>query len=248
MSFNPCIVVPVFNHGAGVCLLAERLRPLGVPAIFVNDGSRPDCSESLRRLAAGNDWIEVIELDRNRGKGNAVLSGFRAAHARGFTHAVQIDADNQHDTNDIPRFLSLASRNPDAIVTGQALFDASAPMGRKIARYLTHVWVWIETLSFTIRDSMCGFRVYPLDAVLRLADRNKIGQRMDFDPEILVRLFWTGMPVLSLPTAVTYPPDGESHFRLFYDNLLITRMHARLVFGMLWRAPMLLSRRAGARP
>jgi len=248
VKFNPCIVVPVFNHGAGACLLADRLRPLGVPAIFVNDGSHPACSESLRKLSSCNDWIEIIELDRNRGKGSAVLVGFRAAHAQGFSHAVQIDADNQHDTNDIPGFLSLACQNPNAVITGQPLFDESAPMGRKIARYLTHVWVWVETLSFTIRDSMCGFRVYPLDAVIRLANRTKIGQRMDFDSDILVRLFWTGIPVLSVPTAVTYPPGGESHFRMFYDNLLITRMHVRLVFGMLWRAPVLLARRAHARP
>ncbi|MBT6830409.1 MAG: glycosyltransferase family 2 protein, partial [Rhodospirillaceae bacterium] len=162
-------------------------------------------------------------------------------------HAVQIDADNQHDTNDIPGVLSLACQNPNAVITGQPLFDKSAPTGRKVARYLTHVWVWIETLSFTIRDSMCGFRVYPLDAVLRLANRTNIGRRMDFDSDILVRLFWAGLPVLSVPTVVTYPPDGESHFRMFYDNLLITRMHVRLVFGMLWRAPVLLARRAHAR-
>lgn len=244
MSFKPCIVVPVYNHGSGACVLAERLKPLGLPAILVNDGSRPDCTEVLRRLAAANDWIEIIEHEVNRGKGGAVLSGLRAAQARGFTHALQIDADGQHDTGDIPRFLSLASENPGAVVTGRPHFDASAPRGRQIARYLTHVWVWIETLSFTIRDSMCGFRVYPLEPVLRLADRTRLGQRMDFDPEVLVRLFWKGIPIVSLPTAVTYPAGGESHFRMVHDNLLITRMHVRLVFGMLWRAPMLLYRRA----
>jgi len=247
MSFNPCIVVPVFNHGTGACALAERLKPFGLRAIFVNDGSRMDCAELLRRLSQQNDWIEIVEHERNRGKGGAVLSGLRVAQAQGFTHALQIDADNQHDASDIPRFLALASQNPRAVITGQPLFDASAPTGRKIARYLTHVWVWIETLSFVIRDSMCGFRVYPINAVLQLASRTKLGQRMDFDSEILVRLFWTGIPVISLPTIVTYPPDGESNFRILYDNLLITRMHMRLVCGMLWRAPLLLYRRTLAR-
>ena len=247
MKFSPCIVVPVYNHGSSACALAEKLKPLGVPAIFVNDGSRVDCAELLRRLSNSNDWVDIVEHEKNRGKGSAVLSGLRAAQARGFTHALQIDADNQHDAGDIPRFLALAAQHPSAVITGQPLFDASAPTGRKIARYITHVWVWIETLSFTIRDSMCGFRVYPIEAALRLASRTKLGQRMDFDSDIVVRLYWTGLPVLSLPTAVTYPPGGESHFRMFYDNLLITRMHVRLVFGMLWRAPLLLYRKAYAR-
>lgn len=246
MSFNPCIIVPVYNHGSGARRLAERLQPLGLHAIFVNDGSRHDCAEALRLLSKHHAWVEIIEHEKNHGKGGAVLSGLRTALAMGFTHAVQIDADNQHDTDDIPRFLSLAEQNPDAVIVGQPLFDTSAPAARKIARYLTHVWVWVETLSFTIRDSMCGFRVYPIDPVLRLANRTKLGQRMDFDPDVLVRLFWTGMPVLSVPTAVTYPPDGESNFRMFHDNVLITRMHVRLVFGMLWRVPLLLYRRAFA--
>jgi len=246
VSFKPCIIVPIYNHGAGACLLAEKLQAFGLPAIFVNDGSHADCTESLRQLAARHDWIEVVEHEKNSGKGSAVLSGFRTAQGRGFSHGLQIDADNQHDTDDIPHFLAVAEQNPSAVVTGQPLFDAGAPMGRKMARYLTHVWVWVETLSFTIQDSMCGFRVYPIDAVTGLAERVRIGQHMDFDSDILVRLFWTGMPVISLPTAVTYPPDGISHFRMFRDNVLITRMHVRLVFGMLWRAPWLIYRRAFA--
>jgi hypothetical protein len=66
---------------------------------------------------------------------------------------------------------------------------------------------------------------------------------MDFDPEIAVRLYWEGVPVRALPTRVTYPEGGRSHFRLWQDNWLISWMHTRLVFGMLWRAPRLLRRR-----
>jgi hypothetical protein len=66
---------------------------------------------------------------------------------------------------------------------------------------------------------------------------------MDFDPEVLVRFAWTGSDVISMPTRVIYPEGGQSHFRLIQDNLLITRMHVRLVFGMLWRLPVLLARK-----
>ncbi len=247
MSFNPCIVVPVYNHGAGSCTLAERIRPLEIPTIFVNDGSGEGCSELLRQLALSNNWIKLVEHKKNAGKGAAMISGLRVAQERGFTHALQIDADNQHDADDIPKFLALASQHPEAVVTGRPLYDETAPIVRKLARYLTHVWVWIETLSFTIADSMCGFRVYPVDAVLRLTSRGNIGQRMDFDTEILVRLFWAGRPVLTLPTNVTYPTEGMSNWRLFRDNYLMTRMHVRLVFGMISRALYLLYRRAKGR-
>jgi hypothetical protein len=68
---------------------------------------------------------------------------------------------------------------------------------------------------------------------------------MEFDIEITVRLFWSGVPVRSMPTRVRYPSDGVSHFRLFRDNVLISAMHTRLFFGMLRRLPRLLARRLG---
>lgn len=235
MTFRPCIVVPVFNHGDGAAALMAHFAPLGVRVFFVNDGSTDDTASRLAETGKLHSEVRVVDHAENRGKGAAVLTGLRSAHGEGFSHALQIDADGQHDAGDIPRFLALAEQNPDAVIAGRPVFDASVPTGRLIARYLTHVWIWVETLSFTIRDSMCGFRVYPLAPVIRVTDQARLGRRMDFDPEILVRLYWDGVAILPLPTRVIYPEGGRSHFRLWLDNWLITRMHIRLVFGMLWR-------------
>lgn len=235
MIFRACVVIPVFNHGARAVLLAHRLAPFGLQAFMVNDGSDPASRAALHDIGERHDWIQILDHSENLGKGAAVLTGLSAARARGYSHAVQIDADGQHDPDDIPRFLALAEANPEAVIAGCPEFDASAPKGRLYARYITHVWVWIETLSFAIRDSMCGFRVYPLEPVMRLAETVRLGRRMDFDTEILVRLHWDGTPIISQPTKVAYPADGSSHFRLWRDNCLISWMHTRLVFGMLWR-------------
>jgi glycosyltransferase involved in cell wall biosynthesis len=240
MTVRACIVVPVYDHGAGAAALVERLAPLGLPVVMVDDGSAPDCAALLRDLATRHEWIELLQHGENRGKGSAVLTGLRAAFARGFSHALQIDADGQHDAADVPRFLAQAERHPEALVIGRPLFDRSVPRGRLVARYLTHVWVWMETLSLAIPDSMCGFRVYPLRSVIAVADRVRLGRRMDFDPEIAVRLYWEGVPIMPLATRVTYPLGGRSHFRMWQDNWLISCMHTRLVFGMLRRAPRLL--------
>ena len=235
MIINACIIVPVFNHGESAIELVQRLPGTALHLFLVNDGSEVETHNALHALAERHDWITVLDHSENRGKGAAVISGIHAAHAQGYSHALQIDADGQHDTADIPRFLALAQANPNAVITGQPIYDESVPTGRLIARYLTHVWVWVETLSFTIRDSMCGFRVYPLGFVERLTKHVRLGQRMDFDPEILVRLHWEGLTIISVPTNVTYPLDGKSHFRPWHDNVLISWMHTRLVFGMIWR-------------
>jgi glycosyltransferase involved in cell wall biosynthesis len=237
-------VIPVFNHERALPAVVARLRPFGLSCILVDDGSAPAGAAVLDRTAAAEvAWVTLLRRPRNGGKGAAVKDGLARARALGFSHAVQIDADGQHDCADLPRLLDAARREPGALISGRPLFDGSIPPVRFYGRYLTHGLVWLETLSFAIRDSMCGFRVYPLAPVLALLARQHTGDRMDFDTDIMVRLYWAGVPVRQLATRVHYPSDGVSHFRLLRDNALMVLLHARLIFGMLWRAPILLWRK-----
>lgn len=240
-------VVPVYNHPATIAGVTQRIRAHGLKCILVDDGSTADCAAVLDALGAADpQGVTVLRLPTNQGKGAAVIAGFRAAHERGHSHVLQIDADGQHDCADIPAFVAQATRFPDAVVNGAPIFDESIPRGRLYGRYLTHVWVWINTLSFDIRDSMCGFRVYPLKPLMPLLQRVRIGRRMDFDSDVLVRLHWRGVRVINQATRVTYPEDGVSHFRVWRDNVLISAMHARLFLGMLLRSPLLLWRKVAA--
>src|SRR6202034_1264151 len=107
-------------------------------------------------------------------------------------------------------------------ICGHAVFDQSAPIGRRIGRWVTHVWVFVETLSFLVTDSMCGLRAYPLEAATALANSEPIGDRMEFDTDVLVRLCWRGVPVVMVPVRVSYPPGNTSNFRVWRDNVRIT--------------------------
>lgn len=245
--FSACAVIPCFDHGAAVDATVARVLRHGLDVIVVDDGSGRPTAQVLDDLARRHTAVRLVRRTVNGGKGAAVMDGVRAAHAAGYTHALQVDADGQHDTNDIPRFLALGRARPDVLVCGDPRFNASAPKGRLYARYLTHFWVWVETLSLEVRDSMCGFRLYPLARTIALLDRVTLPPRMDFDVEILVRMAWDGAPIEWVPTAVTYPPDGLSHFRALRDNARISWMHTRLVAGMLMRAPRLLARRLAHR-
>ena len=242
-AFLPVVVIPVYNHPDTIGGTVAAVRSHGLPCVLVDDGSEPRCAGVLDALAAAGDGVTLVRLPVNQGKGGAMMAGLREALRLGYTHALQIDADGQHDANDIPRFIATARARPGNVICGTPLYDASVPKGRLYGRYITHVWVWINTLSFEIRDSMCGFRVYPLKVTVAVLDGANIGRRMDFDIEVLVRLVWRGLRLVNLPTRVTYPLDGISHFKALRDNVLISRMHARLFFGMLVRSPLLLLRK-----
>lgn len=247
---NPCLLIPCYNHAGPLAAVLARLAEFELPCLLVDDGSEPVAAAALDALAAQHPWVSLLRHSHNQGKGGAVMTGLRRAHELGFSHALQVDADGQHDLTDLPALLAEARQHPAALVSGRPLYDDSVPKGRLYGRYITHVWVWIETLSFAIKDSMCGFRVYPLASTCALLERVALGRRMDFDTEVMVRLHWAGVPMRFVPTRVIYPVDGRSHFRLFRDNLDISWMHTRLVCRLLWDLLLRLCRwpaRLGAR-
>jgi glycosyltransferase involved in cell wall biosynthesis len=236
-------VIPVYNHELAVPAVAATLRQHGLLVVLVDDGSAESCRLALEKLSA-QSGDALVRLPVNRGKGAAVIAGLREAQKRGYTHALQVDADGQHDLTDVPKFLAAAEAEPGAIVCGRPVFDASIPKVRFLSRYITHALVWLQTLSLSqVRDSMCGFRLYPVRTVLEVVDRDGVGTRMDFDVELLVKLAWRGHVLRWIDTRVSYPTDGISHFRMLSDNLRLAGMHVRLVLGMLWRSPLLLWRR-----
>lgn len=239
---NPCLLIPIYNHGATVGAVIEGLAPLKLPCLVIDDGSDAATRRALDEIETARPWVQVERHARNGGRGAALQTGYRLAARRGFSHVVQLDADGQHDPRDVPALLEVIRRRPEALVLGEPLFDASAPWARRYGRWISRFWVWVETCSQEIRDPLCGLRALPLAATLRVLARDRCGTGMDFDPEIIVRLVWMGVPVVNVPVRIRYFPDGVSHFHMFWDNLRFTWLHTRLFFGMLLRSPGLLTR------
>lgn len=227
-SFRPCVVVPTYDNPDTIQAVVESVLPYVRDVIVVDDGSGARAQEAIAALSS-RQLAHVVRRDHNGGKGAAVKTGLASAHALGFTHALQLDADGQHSVADVPRFLDEARAHPSHLILGTPQFGADAPKARLYGRMISVGFVHVETLGRVIADPLCGFRVYPVEAALACAPR---ANRMEFDPEIAVRMVWDGVPVRNLPTHVRYVPKDEggvSHFQLVRDNVRISLMHARLV-------------------
>jgi glycosyltransferase involved in cell wall biosynthesis len=240
---NYCIVIPNYNHTHVIEQVVEELQKLSLPLIMVDDGSDSDAKLLFKTLEQSYPRLKIITRNKNGGKGAAVQTGLKYAYEQGYTHAIQVDADGQHTLADIDTLLKESRAAPYHVISGCPVYDSSVPKLRYLSRYITHFWVWVETLSFDIVDSMCGFRVYPLASTDALMKKYALGNRMDFDIEILVRLYWQGCKITFIPTHVIYPENGVSHFRALHDNVGISWLHTRLFFGMLIRLPKLLWRK-----
>jgi polyprenyl-phospho-N-acetylgalactosaminyl synthase len=222
-----CALIPTYENESTLERVVHAVREHLPDVIVVDDGSGPAARAVAERLASER-LVHAVFRAHNGGKGAAVKSGLEKAAALGFTHAVQIDADGQHEAGDIPRLLEASRAEPNALVLGQPVFDESAPRGRRIARLVSVFWCAVETASLRIGDPLCGFRVYPVDAALAAGAK---GDAMDFDPEIAVRLAWAGHPIVHVRTHVRYlsrEDGGVSHYRFVRDTLLISWMHTRL--------------------
>ena len=235
-----CIIIPVYNHGKELLQVLEQLIGYRLHCYIINDGSGPVTNNYIDQAIKIYKWITIITLEKNRGKGAAIKAGLRFAYDQQYTHALQIDADGQHCLEDIQKFMDESIKYPDALVLGQPIFGRDVPLSRLIGRQISRFWVWVETISKSIQDPLFGFRIYPLLSTIQVLDSNRTGNKMDFDPEIAVRLCWGNVIIRNVRTKVSYPEGSISHFNMVGDNLLISWMHIKLVFEMLFRLPILL--------
>ena len=240
------VLIPSYDTGEKVFETVRNARQFWEPVWVVVDGSTDGTPRGLQALAATDAGLRVFVLPENRGKGAAILHGLRAAVAQGYTHVLTMDADGQHPADRIPAFMSASMKEPDALILGKPVFDASAPRLRVIGRRVSNWWANLETLWQGIGDSLFGMRVYPAMQLLQVMESRLWMRRFDFDVEAAVRLVWRGTRPVNLPAPVRYfsaEEGGVSHFNYVRDNLLLSWMHLRLLLGFLLRLPLLLARK-----
>ena len=245
-SSTHLVLIPSFNPGAKVFPTVEAALGQWAPVWVVVDGSTDHSEHRLSEMAAAEPNLRIWVLPKNAGKGAAVLFGVKEAQALGFTHVLTLDSDGQHPASSIPEFMQVSLASPGSMVLGEPVFDASAPSLRVRGRKISNWWANLETLWAGIHDSLFGFRVYPIGALISVMRRQLWMRRFDFDVEAVVRLCWRGVQPINLLAPVRYfrPEDGGiSHFRYGRDNVLLTWMHFRLFFGFLVRLPLLAARR-----
>jgi glycosyltransferase involved in cell wall biosynthesis len=251
-SSQQLVLIPSYNTGGATLLATVRAaRAEWNPVWVVVDGSTDGSADQLEREMGQDAGLRILRLPHNQGKGAAVLHGLEAARAAGFRQVLTMDSDGQHPAGLIGPFMAQAAARPDAMILGRPVFDSSAPLLRVRGRRVSNWWTNLETLGAGVADSLYGFRVYPIDALIGVMRRQPWMRRFDFDTEAVVRLAWAGVKPINLDAPVKYlRPDegGVSHFRYGRDNVLLTWMHTRLMLEFVLRLPLLVGRRLARQP
>lgn len=231
-SYRLCIIIPTYNNAGTIRQVVVDACRICANVIVVNDGSTDDTSEILTTLPS---TTTVVSYAKNKGKGHALVEGFRKAKELGFTHAVTMDADGQHFADDIPLLVKAMKKNPDAIIVGSRnLTEENMPPQNTFANRFSNFWFRLQT-GIDLPDTQSGFRLYPLTSLKGLS---LITSRYEAELELMVFAAWAGVSVLSVPVRVYYPPAEErvSHFRPVYDFFRISVLNTVLCIGALLHA------------
>jgi len=220
-------VIPVYNHGATVAQVARQAQALGYPVFVVDDGST---DQTAKYLAEIKD-ITVLRHAKNEGKGAALMTGFMAA-SHVADYAITIDADGQHDPQDVWRLIDAIPARKRPIIVGarQGMEDTAGhiPWTSRFGRKFSNFWVRTSG-GPKISDTQSGMRIYPLPETMGL---NARARRFQFEVEILVQARRRGIPIIEAPVSVVYGADGAriSHFRPFVDFFRNAKTFTRLIF------------------
>lgn len=236
------VVVPVYNHAGTLRSVVEGVLLRHPHVLVVDDGSTdmppdvlPDANFPPEHPLHGLD-VAYIRHAENKGKGAAILTAAAAATKTGATHIITIDADGQHNPDDIDLFLEAIAAHPLDILVGLRDFNTeNVPFSSRFGRGFSNFWFKVQT-GEVLHDTQCGFRAYPLAVLERVSCTDS---RYSFEIEILVRSVWANFGVRDVPVSVYYPPKAEriSHFKGIADNARLTWLNTRLTVRAITPVP-----------
>ena len=213
------VVLPHYNHLKTLRAVVEQCRSVWPHVLVVDDGSDISPEMALQGLD-----VHLLRQTPNQGKGVAILAGAVWAQKHGFSHIITIDADGQHDPQEIPLFIHAAQKHPQALILGVRKFDDTVPFGSRFGRKFGNFWVHLQT-GKAVKDIQSGYRCYPVNLLNTLHTWSK---RYAFEVEIVVRALWAGFNVEEIPVGVFYTSQRISHFSQWKDNARLTVLNTYL--------------------
>ena len=216
-------VIPAYEEGPRIAAVVEgALRH--VPVVVVDDGSTDDTAE--RAEAAG---ATVIRVAANAGKGAALRTGFRHALDQHVAAVITLDADGQHDSDEIPVFLAAFERSRPELIIGRRELGEMPPV-RRLSNVLGGVALSVA-LGRTVPDNQSGYRLIGRVLMRALLDSDEPG--FEFEVEMIARCIALGLPLEWVPIRTIYAgePSHIEPWRHFREFLRVTAKARRIVRG-----------------
>jgi len=220
---NVCAVIPAYNAERTIGVLIDGIKkyiPLRNIAI-IDDGSSDRTSEVA--LSFG---VNVLKLDRNYGKGRALKTGFEFAKLGGYSAVLTLDADLQHDPDEIPKFFDKFNEGFDIVIGNRMGNLKPMPIERIFSNKTTSFLISLRT-GHKVPDSQCGFRLINRKVIEKIKVKS---DGFGFESEFLIKALLAGFKVGFVDIKTIY--NGErSYIKHFGDTLKFVSIYLRSFYS-----------------
>ena len=234
------VVIATYDNAGTIANVVRRVEAITRDIIVVDDGCTDNTLALLQQLDVPP---HIVTYKPNRGKGHALVQGFKKAMQLGWDYVITLDSDGQHFPEDLPQLVAAWTQHKDALIVGErSTGHLNMPRGNTMANKFSNFWFTVQT-GIQLNDTQTGFRLYPLK---RLRWLGITTSRYEAELEMLVFAAWHGIEIVPVKVRVYYPPQGErvTHFRPWADFGRISLLNVALCFGaVVYGWPMRLYRK-----
>lgn len=208
------VIIPTYNEAENILPVLEQVRPLGVHALVIDDGSPDDTAGCVRRfMEAHPGRVTLVERRGKLGLGTAYIRGFRWALEHGYTYICEMDADLSHNPTDLPRLIEPAREGRADMCIGSRYVEGvrvmNWPLGRLVLSYGAGVYTRLIT-RLPIYDVTAGFVCYHR-RVLEAIELDRVNSNgYSFQVEMKYRAWRDGFRLLEIPIVFTERTEGQS--------------------------------------
>ncbi len=201
-------LIPVYNEEDRIGGVVERIKQLKIveEIVVVDDGSKDRSSLEAKKAGA-----TVLRHPMNRGKGEALKTGFKYILKKNLEGVITLDGDGQHAPEEIPKMLKKAEESGADIVVGSRMYN---PQNMPFVRYLTNIITsWLTSLlcGERVRDSQCGFRFIKREVVEKV---NLECSHFEIESEILIKAGKKGFRIVEVPITTIYLEDSTKRSKI----------------------------------
>lgn len=224
------IMIPAYNEEKYIEGVIRDCAGYYMDIIIIDDGSSDSTAEKVKSLIPDlGSRLKLIAHSRNKGKGQALITGFNYIIKNGYRGVITLDADGQHDTGEIPAFLeAVRSENPDVII-GDRLGNTKGMPFIRLATNVFTSWIIARIAGMKVSDVQSGYRYLKSEALKKLELKTS---NFDTEPEMILQAGWHKMKIINVPIKTIYHEDFTSYVNPVKDTIKFFK----LVFNSLkWK-------------
>ncbi|MCJ7804499.1 glycosyltransferase family 2 protein [Patescibacteria group bacterium] len=224
------ILIPAYNEEKYVRRVIKDCIRYSLNMIVVDDGSLDQTATIVKKLEKSKKYpLILLEHAKNKGKGAALDTGFKYIVEKGYQGVITLDADAQHDTKEIRKFLQMVEKEkPDLIIGSRFQNTQGMPFLRLATNYFTS-WIISKLAGQKVEDVQSGFRYISTKVIKNIELRTK---NFETEPELILKACWLNYKVKNLPISTIYYEDFVSEVNKLTDTIKFFK----LVFkSLVWR-------------